>query len=263
MKISVVTAVLNSANTLGNTLQSVLEQTYDDVECLVVDGGSSDGTVDVIREYEQKFGGRLRWISESDSGLYDAMNKGIEMSTGDVVGFINSDDYYHRKDILSIIAHELETHKEVGAVYGDLKYISKYDKRIIVRHYSSSHFSNWKFRFGIMPAHPTFFTYRHFYDDWGYFKANYQISGDFELLMRFMYTYKMKTRYLPIDFLRMRAGGLTTASFHNTLIVNKEIHRACKENNIRTFYPLIYSKYLFKVFQWSPQGFLHKLFNKL
>jgi glycosyltransferase involved in cell wall biosynthesis len=248
MLISLITVTYNSATTLRDTILSVFSQTYPNIEYLIIDGGSTDNTVDIIKEYEPRFQGRLKWISQKDDGLYDAMNKGIKMATGDVVGIINSDDFYHRNDVITKIAETFQE-KEVQAVYGDIRFVRPVDLDTTVRYYSSKHFSPKLFRFGFMPAHPTFFTYKKYFEQYGYYKTDYYIAADYELLVRFLYTNHLNAKYLPLDIMKMRMGGRSTASFKSKVILNKEIVRACKENDIWTCEPLLWMKYFIKVFE--------------
>ena len=174
--ISLITVTYNSERTLRDTIQSVLNQTYSDIEYIVIDGLSKDCTVDIIREYEPLFQGRLKWKSEKDNGLYDAMNKGISMSTGDIVGIINSDDFYHRRDIISKIVETFQN-KKIQAAYGDVRFVNPDNLGKTVRYYSSGSFSLRRFRYGFMPAHPTFFTYRKYFEEFGYYKTDYRIAA--------------------------------------------------------------------------------------
>lgn len=249
MKISLVTVTFNSTRTLRDTIQSVLFQTYPNIEYIIVDGLSQDNTIDIIKEYEPLFHGRLKWISEKDNGLYDAMNKGICMATGDVVGIINSDDFYHRTDIISRVADAFQD-QYLQAVYGDIRFVNPENPDKTVRYYSSRNFSPKLFRYGFMPAHPTFFTYRRYFEDFGYYKTNYKIAADYELLIRFLYVHHLKSHYLPLDFMKMRTGGVSTASVKSNILLNREIVRACRENGIRTCTALLYLKYLIKVFEF-------------
>lgn len=248
MNISLITVTFNSAATLHNTIQSVLAQSYPNIEYIIVDGDSKDNTIDIIREYESQFSGRLHWVSEADKGLYDAMNKGIRMATGDIVGIINSDDFYHRTDILTKVINAFQD-KTVQAVYGDVRFVNPDNLDKTVRYYSSKNFYPKLFRYGFMPAHPTFFTYRKYFDEFGYYKTNYRIAADYELLIRFLNIRHLKAKYLPLDFMKMRTGGASTASFKSNLLLNKEIVRACKENGIWTCMPLLFLKYFIKVFE--------------
>lgn len=249
VKVSIVTVTLNSGKTLRDNIQSVLSQSYPQIEYIIVDGLSQDNTVDIIKEYEDKFRGRLKWISEKDAGLYDAMNKGVKMATGDIVGFINSDDFYHRKEVISRVV-EAFNDKTVQAVYGDVRFVNPKNLNKTVRYYSSGRFSPEKFRYGFMPAHPTFFTYRRYFEEFGYYKADYKIAADYELLIRFLYIHRLKAMYLPFDFLKMRTGGVSTSSYKSNILLNREIVRACKENGIWTCMPLLFLKYFVKVFEF-------------
>ncbi len=248
MKISLITVTFNSARTLRDTIQSVLSQTYPDIEYIIVDGCSQDKTVDIIKEYEPLFHGRLKWISEKDKGLYDAMNKGIRMATGDIIGIINSDDFYHRRDIIMKVTEAFKN-SDIRAVYGDVRFVNPQNLDKTVRYYSSKRFTPEMFRFGFMPAHPTFFTYRKYFEEFGYYKTDYKIAADYELLIRFLYVHQLKSKYLPFDFMKMRTGGTSTAAIRSNILLNKEIVRACKENGIWTCMPLLFLKYLVKVFE--------------
>ena len=219
------------------------------MEYIVVDGGSKDATVDIIKEWEPKFSGRMRWISEKDKGMYDRINKGIRMSTGDVVGIINSDDFYHREDIFQIINDTFKAHKGIEAIYGDVRFVNPNNLNKTVRYYSSKNFKPWRFRFGFMPAHPTFFTYKRNFEKYGFYKYDYHIAADYELLIRHLYVNKVPSLYVPVDFMKMRTGGRSTDGIQANIRVNKEIVRACSENGIWTCMPLLFLKYFVKVFE--------------
>lgn len=260
MKISVVTVTFNSEKTVEDTIKSVLSQEYKDYEYLVVDGGSKDGTVDIIKRYEKEFeklraeclekGGPVpsfRWISERDKGMYDGINKGIRMATGDVVGIINSDDFYHRTDIFTKIAEAFADGSE--AIYGDVRFVNPDNLEKTVRYYSSKNWAPWRFRFGFMPAHPSFFEKKENFDKYGYYQYDYHIGADYELLIRHLYTNKVKAKYIPLDFMKMRTGGRSTDGIKSNILLNKEIVRACSENGIWTCMPLLFLKYFVKVFE--------------
>ena len=249
MKISLITVTFNSAKTLADTIESVLAQKFEGYEYLVIDGGSKDSTVDIIKEYEPKFEGRMRWISEPDKGMYDGINKGIRMATGEVVGIINSDDFYHRSDILQIVNDSFEKNPGVQAIYGDVRFVNPDDLETTVRYYSSKKFKPSKFRWGWMPAHPSFFTYKENFEKFGYYKTDYHIAADYELLIRFLYTNKLPSLYVPVDFMKMRTGGRSTNGIKANLTLNKEIVRACRENSIYTNMPMLFLKYFVKVFE--------------
>lgn len=249
MKISIITVTFNSAETLPDTIESVLRQDYDDYEYLVIDGGSKDATVDIIKQYEPRFGGKMRWISEPDKGMYDGINKGIRMATGDVVGIINSDDFYHRNDIFRIINSSFEENPGIQAIYGDVRFVTPDNLDKTVRYYSSAKFKPTKFRWGWMPAHPTFFTYRSNFDKFGLYKIDYRIAADYELLIRFLYTNHLPARYIPVDFMKMRTGGRSTNGIKSNIVLNQEIVRGCRENGIYTNMAMLFLKYFVKVFE--------------
>lgn len=260
MRLSIITVTLNSATTVGDTIASVFKQEYTDYEYIIVDGGSEDETVEIIKTYEHRFEQlktickenctplpTFRWISEKDRGMYDAINKGIRMATGDVVGIINSDDFYHRSDIFTRIAKAMTD--GVEAIYGDVRYVKSNNLEKTIRYYSSKNWNTARFRFGFMPAHPSFFERRENFDKYGYYQYDYIIAADYELLIRHLYTHKVKAKYVSLDFLKMRTGGRSTKGLKSNLILNREIVRACKENGIWTCMPLLFLKYFIKVFE--------------
>lgn len=248
MKISIITATFNSEATIRDTLESILKQSHTDFELIVKDGGSKDKTLAICEEYLPAFNGRLNIISCPDKGIYDAMNQGIKAATGDVVGILNSDDFYHRTDVLEKV-NDAFKNTEIQAVYGDVRFVNNDNLEKTVRYYSSKMFSPKLFRFGFMPAHPTFFTYKRYFDEFGYYQTDYKIAADYELLIRFLYTHRLNAQYIPLDFLKMRMGGASTASWKSNIILNQEIVRGCKENGIWTCMPLLFLKYFVKVFE--------------
>lgn len=249
MKISIITATYNSGATVRDTIESIFCQSFQNWELIIKDGGSKDNTLEVCREYVEKSNGRLRIISSPDKGIYDAMNQGIKAATGDIVGLLNSDDFYHRNDILQIVEDCFEANSDIDAVYGDVRFVNPSDLDKTVRYYSSAGFKPTKFRWGWMPAHPTFFTFKSNYDKYGYYKTDYFIAADYELLIRFLYKYKLTTKYIPVDFLKMRTGGRSTNGFKSNIILNREIIRGCRENGIYTNMPMLFLKYFVKVFE--------------
>ena len=250
MKISIITVAYNSSKTISDTIESVLNQNYQDIEYIIIDGNSSDNTLEIIKLHAPKFNGRLKWISEPDKGLYDAMNKGIRLATGDIVGIINSDDFYHRQDIIHRVANAFTENKNVQAVFGDVSFINTENKDKIVRYYRAKNFHPKRFRFGFMPPHPSFFTYKSNFEKFGYYKTDYKIAADFELLIRFLYKGKLNYKYLPVDFMKMRVGGKSTATLRSNIVLNKEIVRACRENGIYTNFPLLMLKYFSKIWEF-------------
>ncbi len=250
MKISVITATFNSGKTLRDTIESVLRQTYRDIEYIIVDGASRDDTLDIIREYEPRFGGRMRWISEPDQGIYDAMNKGIGMATGAVVGLLNSDDFYTDECVLERVAAEI---MDVDAVYGDIHYVDDGDLTKCVRYYSSKGFRRWKMRMGFMPAHPSFYCRRTVYTRFGLFDTDFRVAADFEQLLRLIYLNRIHTRYIPMDFVTMRTGGASSSGMksHKKIICDHML--AYKKNGVRSNYVLEGMRYLNKLWEIGSQ----------
>lgn len=229
MKISIVTAAYNSGATLRDTMESVLRQTYKDIEYIVVDGGSGDDTMDIVREYEPLFGGRMRYVSEPDRGIYDAMNKGIGMATGDVVGMLNSDDLFFDDYVVNDIANSFS--EEVDAVCGNLYFVKENDIDFIVRAWKGSPYKS--FKKGWHPAHPTFYVRREVYEKYGLFDISFDVSADFELMLRFIEKYKIKVRYVERYMVKMRIGGESTGNIKNIIKGNRNVLRAFNKNGIK------------------------------
>lgn len=248
MKVSIITVTYNSAATLKDTIDSVAAQNYPNIEYIIIDGNSKDGTQDIIRSSN---GVVSKFISEPDQGLYDAMNKGIALASGDIVGIINSDDFYHRSDAISKIVEGFSDPK-TECVFADIRFVAPDDLEKTVRYYSSKRFNLGAFSWGFMPAHPTFFTYRKNYQKYGLYRTDYQIAADFELLVRFLYKYHLPYKYLNFDLMKMRLGGVSTASLKSTWIINQEDLRACRENGLKTNYIRLYSRYFRKLLEYIP-----------
>lgn len=249
MKISVITISYNSASTIEDTLRSVLTQTYLDIEYIVVDGLSKDHTVEIIQKHEDRFNGRLKWISEKDKGLYDAMNKGIQMATGDVVGILNSDDFFYDNHVLQKVADAFKD-ETLDATIGDIVFVREDNHDKIIRRYSAKNWKPSKFAWGYMPPHPSFFVRRKYFDQLGYYKMGYKIAADYELLIRFLLKAKLNWIYLPIITTKMRMGGASTSGLKSLITLNNEIIKGCSENQVYTNKIMVYSKYLFKPFEF-------------
>ena len=248
MKISIITATWNSAATVSDTFDSILKQTYQDYELIVKDGGSKDNTVDIIREYEPKFNGRMKWVSESDKGLYDAMNQGIALATGDVVGLLNSDDFYTTEYTLQKVADAFED-ETIDAVCGDIHFVDDKDLTKCVRYYSSKVFKRGLMRLGFMPAHPSFYCKRESYLKYGSFDTSFKIGADFENLLRLIYINKINIKYLPIDFVTMRTGGVSTSGLQSHKQIMKDHLKALKKNGIYSNVFILSLRYIYKVFE--------------
>ena len=249
LKISIVTVSFNSEKTLADTIYSVLSQTYPDIEYILVDGSSKDNTLDIIRTYESQFNGRMKWISEPDRGLYDAMNKGIRMATGDVVGILNSDDFFTSNDVLEKVA-ECFADNDVDAVYGDIHFVRSDDLNRCVRYYSSRIFRRGLMRLGFIPAHPSFYCHRECFEKYGCYKTDYKIAADFDLLLRFIYVHRIRIKYLPMDMVTMRLGGASTSGLKSRMTCMKEILRLFRENGVKTNRFLLSLRYFYKLTEY-------------
>lgn len=247
--ISIITATYNSAKTINDTIKSVLCQTNKDFEYIIVDGGSTDETIDIVKSYESEFFGRLKWVSEKDKGIYDAMNKGIKMASGDIIGILNSDDYYTSDDILQTIADAFKC-QNVDAIYGDIHFIKDGVPDKCVRYYSSRLFSPFWLRFGFMPAHPSFYCKRDVFDKSGLYRLDYKIGSDYEMMVRLFRKHKISSRYVPKDFVTMRTGGASNSNLQSRLTLIKEDVKACRDNGIYTNELFICLKFLYKIFEF-------------
>lgn len=246
MKISVVTVCFNAAETIAGTLESVARQTHPDVEHIVIDGASTDGTMDIVRRYA----GRLaQVVSEPDQGIYDAMNKGLRVATGDIIGLLNADDIYSDTRVLERVSVAMKR-EQLDALFGDAEFVSPERPDKPLRRYRSDRFRPDRIAWGWMPAHPTLFLRRRVYERFGGFRTGYRIAGDFELVARVFHGDTLKYRHVPEVIVRMRTGGISTGGWRNTLLLNREVLRACRENGINTNLPKILSKYPAKLLEF-------------
>ncbi len=247
MKISIITVCFNAESTLGDTLDSVSRQEHKDVEHLIVDGGSTDRTVELIRARGENVS---KWFSEPDRGIYDAMNKGITLATGDVIGTLNADDVYADDSVLSQVA-AVFSDPTVDACYADLVYVDQYDPSRITRYWKSRPYEEGLFEKGWMPAHPTFFVRRSVYEKFGGFDLNFLRQADFELTMRFLAVHRIKAVHVPNIWVKMRMGGVSNNSIRGMLKGNLEAYRACRKNGLRVW-PWFIPR---KIFSRIPQFF--------
>lgn len=231
MKISIITVVLNNARHIGDCLRSVQEQTHPDVEHVVVDGGSTDGTLDCAREYKD---GISVLVSEPDAGIYDAMNKGIGLASGEIIGTLNSDDYYPHKEVLSMV-EDLFRDATLDACYGDLVYVHAENTGRLVRSWKSCPYRERRFYWGWMPPHPTFFVRRRIYEKYGVFNLELGTAADYELMLRFLLRHKIKTGYIPDVLIKMRMGGVSNVSLKNRLVANYMDRYAWRVNGLRPY----------------------------
>jgi len=243
MKISIITVVRNSKGTIKDAIESVLNQTYKNIEYIIVDGGSTDGTVEIIKEYGNKID---KFISEPDDGIYDAMNKGIRLATGDIIGILNSDDVYFDNKVLEKVVEKFKE-TNVDSLYGDLYYVRESDLNTIVRYWKCSEFVRGSFSKGWHPPHPAFFVKRHIYEKYGYFDLSMKVSADFELMLRFLEKYKISTAYLPSVLVKMRTGGESNRSINNIITGNKFVLKAFDKNGIKV------NKFLYLYYRLFPK----------
>lgn len=229
MKISIITVVYNNEKTIAQAIESVLSQQYEHIEYIIVDGSSTDNTLNIVRQYESQIS---KIISEPDGGIYDAMNKGIKISTGDVIGILNSDDLYAHKDVLKQVAEQFSLDKDLDILYGNLVYVKADDTDKVVRKWNSSPFYDNYFERGHVPPHPTVFLRKKIYDEAGLFDTKYKLAADYEFLLRIFKKHHYKSKYLDLLMVRMRMGGATNKNFKNIFNGNKEIIAAWKDNSI-------------------------------
>lgn len=244
MKVSIITVVYNRAKTIERAVQSVLRQSYANVEYIVVDGASKDGTLEVVNKYQSRI---ARIVSEKDNGVYDALNKGIKLATGDVVGILHADDEFADDSIIQQIVDVLQNNKHIDCVYGDVGFVKEEAPGKIIRYYSSAIFKPGLFKYGFMPAHPTFFCYKKFFDQYGLYRTDMDIASDFDLLLRYLKKHAIQSAYIPKMLVRMNLGGKSTKGIASTIRINKEIKQILSENKIPSSYLRLYSRYFIKV----------------
>lgn len=247
MKISIITSTYNSEKTLRDTIESVIHQDYPDIEYIIIDGGSTDKTLDIVKEYAQYID---KVVSEPDKGIYDAMNKGIALTTGDVVGLLNSDDFFASNDVVRTIAKAFENKPELDAIHADLYYVDPIHTEHIIRYWHTKPYPKKGFLTGWHPAHPTFYVRKSCYERLGGFRTDMSLSADFELMLRYIQCNHIRTQHIDKVFVRMRIGGVTSKNILSILRSIKQCRYAFKINGLRM--PMLYPFYrLFpKLFQY-------------
>lgn len=228
MKISIITVCYNSGKTIEDTFKSVQSQSYKDIEYIVIDGGSKDNTLELINQYKEIIDYS---VSEKDNGLYDAMNKGIEKATGDVIGFLNSDDLFCDDMAVEKVMNVFNENSKIDSVYADIYYVDQNNTDKIVRKWITG--KQKTFKKGWHPAHPTLYIKKKVYNQYGGFNLKFKLASDFEIMLRFIEKYKISTIYLPEPLIKMRLGGETNKSVENIFRQNKECIKAFKDNDLK------------------------------
>lgn len=246
MKISIITVSYNSEKTIEATIKSVINQTYPDIEYIIIDGGSTDRTLGIIEKYKDKI---AKIISEPDKGIYDAMNKGLKLATGEIIGILNSDDLYYDEKVIETVVKKIEE-QNVDCLWGDLVYVNKNNINQIIRFWKSSEYENRKFQKGWHPPHPTFFVRKKIYEKYGDFNLKFKIAADYELMLRFLEKYKIKFCYIPMILVKMKIGGKSNKSIFNIIKANIESCRAWKVNGLKISPFRIFLKPLSKISQY-------------
>ena len=229
MKISIITATYNSASVINDCLDSVKSQKYDDIEHIVIDGASTDETLLLLQSRREQLSA---FISEPDKGIYDAMNKGIKIASGDIIGFLNSDDFYSNDEVILKVVREFEKDPDLDICYADLIYVDRINTSKTVRYFKSSEFKKGLFAKGWSPPHPTFFVRQSVYKQFGNFDLNYSLASDVDLMMRFLEKHKTKYLYIPEVFVKMRMGGVSNKNLKNIWLQNQEILDSFKKNGL-------------------------------
>lgn len=248
MRISIITVVRNGEDTIKDTIDCVLNQSYHNIEYIIVDGNSSDGTMDIIQSYGSKID---KIISESDKGIYDAMNKGLRAATGDYIAFLNADDFYSNSDVVSQIVSTARG-TNADSIYGDLLFVDQKDTDKVVRYWKANHFNRYKMLFGWSVPHPTFFVKRKIFEKHGFFRENFGLSGDYEMMVRFFFKERISAAYIPEVLVRMRVGGAGNSGLKSKLKGNREDLQAWKCNGLKIPFLTICLKPLRKL----PQFFI-------
>lgn len=246
MKISIITATYNSAATLEATILSVINQSFENIEYIIIDGKSNDGTLQIIDKYKNSI---AKFVSEKDNGIYDALNKGIHLATGDVIGILHSDDFYIHNNVLKNIAAKFAS-TECMALYADLYYVDKSNTDKIIRKWKAGLFKPESFLYGWMPPHPTFFVRKEIYERFGGFNPEFKTSADYELMLRFLCKHKIKTSYLNEFIVKMRMGGQSNLNTKNRIAANLEDRKAWIVNGLKPYFFTLYLKPLRKLIQY-------------
>ena len=258
MKVSIITVSYNSAKTIGDTISSVRKQSYKNIEYIVVDGNSTDGTVEIVKQFldsskdvsqDDLQGVVTKFLYEKDNGIYDAMNKGLALATGEIIGVLNSDDFYCSNEVIEQVVRAFQE-KETDCLYGDLNYVDPIDTSRIVRKWRSGAYLRKNFLNGWMPPHPTFFVKKSCYENFGTFNTQFKSAADYELMLRFLFKESCSAQHLPKVIIHMRAGGVSNVSLKNRIRANREDRMAWKINGLKPKWFTLLRKPLSKLTQY-------------
>jgi glycosyltransferase len=246
MKVSIITISYNSAETIEDTIKSVVSQDYPNIEYIIIDGASKDATLSIVDKYKDKI---AKVISEKDKGIYDAMNKGVQNATGDIIGILNSDDYYYDTTVISEVVRLFELEKTDG-LYADLVYVDRTDSDKIIRYWKSGNYKPGKFLQGWMPPHPTFFVKKEVYQNFGLYNTELRSAADYEYMLRVIHKHGISLTYMPSILTKMRVGGMSNVSLKNRWRANMEDRRAWKMNGVKPRWYTLTVKPLSKLLQF-------------
>lgn len=250
MKISIITPVFNGRETIRETINSVLNQEYRDIEHIVIDGHSTDGTLEMITGYRDQI---AKMVSEPDQGIYDALNKGIRLASGDIIGILHAGDLYSHDRVLRRVVEGFEENNK-DSCYGDLQYVDPNDPKKVTRYWKSSPYRDGKFKLGWMPPHPTFFVKREIYEKYGSFNQEFRIAGDYELMLRLLTKHRISVFYIPEVLVKMRMGGISNRSVKDLWVKSREDYKAWKINHLKGSVGVILLKNLSKLPQLLRRG---------
>lgn len=250
MKVSIITAVMNGKGTIRETIESVLGQEYKNIEHIIIDGNSTDGTLEMIAGYKDQI---AKTISEPDQGIYDALNKGIRISSGNIIGILHAGDLYAHDRVIERVVEGFEKNNGEGC-YGDLQYVHRNDPNKVIRYWKSSPYRDGKFKFGWMPPHPTFFVKREIYEKYGVFDKEFRIAGDYELMLRFLERHRISIFYIPEVLIKMRWGGISNRSVKDLWVKSREDYKAWERNHLKGNIFIIFLKNLSKLPQFLRKG---------
>ena len=250
IKVTLITVTLNSEKFLEDAIQSVMAQDYKNIEHIIIDGQSTDGTLAVIEKYKDQI---AAWVSEKDHSMYDAINKGMRMATGDIIGTLNSDDMLASTDVISKIVESFEV-KKVDAVYGDLVYVDQHNTAQVLRKWKGGAFNPNRFRYGWMPAHPTFYFRRSLLETCGYYETHFFTAADYEFMTRYLYYHKVKAGYVPKLIVKMRNGGMSNSNIFSRLRANRRDYLAMKKNRVPMPFVVAFLKPVIKLHQYTNMG---------